>query len=162
MNLTWDQVVKLSGVLCAKLTATLGPEHLRMCILHAVPRGGLPIATIMCHLLDLDRSHIQLSGGDKSIGAYICLVDEIADTGVSLKLEKDYVITQLASRLVDSYDARNRVVSATLVTRFNCNPRPDITALVYPGSEWLVFPWEVGSTQKEKEDARCENNSPND
>lgn len=86
---------------------------------YGIPRGGWPIAVHLSHHLDLDIRFSHPSVGCKI--DEVLIVDDIADTGVTLRAFQDYCI-------------------ATIFYK----PRSIIKPQFYikETTKWVVFPWE--------------------
>jgi hypoxanthine phosphoribosyltransferase len=92
---------------------------------YGYPRGGLIPATILSH--DLDMKFV-----DKPIANFTLYIDDIADTGETIKR-----------------DVADKQTVAVLFKRETCNV-DCIYGEVVPDGVWLVFPWE--NKKKAKQD----------
>ena len=95
--------------------------------IYGIPRGGLPLAVKLSHLLEL-----PLVLNPKQIGKNTLVVDDISDTGETLfKLLKDKmpfgVVTLFLKR------------TSKFKPIFHCRK---------VDKEWVVFPWETLKTSK--------------
>jgi hypothetical protein len=64
-------------------------------------------------------------------GKVVAVVDEIADTGVTLSISRDEALAHGAQR----------VITASLVSHSWADPQPDITSLAT--DEFVIFPWDA-------------------
>ncbi|HAR99893.1 MAG: Phosphoribosyltransferase [Candidatus Moranbacteria bacterium GW2011_GWC2_37_73] len=65
-------------------------------------------------------------------GMKVLLIDEIADTGQTLK--------QISQILIDKYDTGEIRTASLVVNKKNCNFLPNYFALLT--DKWVVFPWD--------------------
>lgn len=124
----------------------------------AVANGGLVPASILanlCGVREIDyiqashydpechaipKQHVTI--GDVNLGLpgdgdVIMVVDDIFDTGDTLRAVMGNINTRLRSKEV-------RTISATLFIREGCAGRPDHHGKVVSKGQWLEFPWEKG------------------
>jgi len=135
-------------------------------IIVGVSRGGWLPARVMSDLLNNPnlanvRAEFYLGGGETKCepsltqpisvavaGKTVLIVDEVADTGKSLKLVKEHVIEQGAA------EARTATVY--------CKPwsigKPDYYSK--KTDKWIVFPWEVKETVRNVTVERGESGKP--
>jgi hypothetical protein len=113
-----------------------------------VARGGLIPAVRLCHLLG-DREfrtiHVKhyhgrgrlkrpkLISDIKPLEGKILLVDDVADTGKSLRFVLDHVKKK----------CKGEIRVATIVRKPHSDPKPDY--FVFETDKWVVFPWEKHS-----------------
>jgi len=145
LHLSWDDVLSLTEEVARQIQKRgYVPD-----IIVAVSRGGFDPARILCDLLGVRRlaslqieyykdinesSHtpkivfpINADVSDKSI----LVVDDVSDTGTSLKLARDHVLERGASE----------VLVATLHVKPWTTFRPDFSASEV--KSWIVYPWEI-------------------
>ncbi len=91
--------------------------------IYGIPRGGLILAVYLSHLLDL-----PILIDKNKITSETLVVDDICDSGVTLKKYKNYK-------------------TATLYYRQNEVFKPDYFVLDAK-LNWIVFPWETDKTSK--------------
>jgi hypoxanthine phosphoribosyltransferase len=144
----WDQIYEMLLGLAEKIGKTgFVPD-----IVLAVSRGGWIPARVLCDLLGdpnladvgvefylgvaeaKDEPTLVRPASVSLAGRKVLIVDEVADTGKSLKLVKEHV-TDLGAKIVK-------------VAVIYCKPhsiiRPDF--FVRETSNWIVFPWEMKET----------------
>jgi len=114
--MTWEQFDKA----CYKLAEALKP--LKFKNIYGIPRGGLIVAVRLSHLLN-----IPLILYIKSSGQNTLIVDDIADTGKTLKPFKSEGCYLCITTLY--YHKQSVVV-------------PDYYVHIKK-DRWIVFPWEV-------------------
>ncbi len=142
--LSWQQVHEMGDALARRIEASgFKPDYLV-----GIAVGGLiPLALIaenlgMRDILTISaNSYDGMQQGELNIrylpvadlrGKKILLVDEIAETGETLK--------QLSSILRNHYQT-GEVKTATLaINMTKCHFRPDF--VVFEDDKWIVFPWE--------------------
>ena len=146
--LTWNQIYKMLLNLADKIRKNgFKPD-----IIVGVSRGGWPPARVLSDLMDNPnlanvRAEFYLgvaeTKGEPTLtqpvsvdvaGKRVLVVDEIADTGKSLKLVKEHIVKQGA----------REVKIATVYYK----PWSIITPDYYEKetSRWVVFPWEIKET----------------
>lgn len=86
--------------------------------IHGIPRGGLPIAIHLSHHLGLEF----VENMSRPIHEYTLVVDDIADTGITL--EKYPLVA----------------ATATLFYKKRSSVKP--TFYILETNKWVVFPWE--------------------
>ena len=96
---------------------------------YGVPRGGLVLAVVLSHRLDVPLVTIE----DVVANGKTLVVDDISDSGKTLKRFGPLGVCT----------ATIHVVPGTLFV-------PDVWALERPKSSWVVYPWEVKNGQAEK------------
>lgn len=110
----------------------------------APPRGALPIATHLSHHLDVKNIYLYaldtLMIKSKS---HILLVDDIADTGVTLAKYAHQV------QLYDAEKRKHKITTATLFYKPHSEFKPDY--YVDETNNWIVFPWEVFDERPNRE-----------
>lgn len=91
------------------------------------PRGGLPLAVRLSHLLGIGMTVEPAVLSERSL-----VVDDISDTGRSLK------------RFMEGRfdDEESQPTVATLYNTAWTEFRPDYWIWGKPGNSWVVFPWE--------------------
>ncbi len=144
LHTSWEEVENLSEVLAEKI---LGSSFLPDIIV-AISRGGFDPARILCDNLRIRRlASIQIefySGVKTKIkkpriiyplnaevkNLNVLIVDDVSDTGISLKVAKEHVLAR----------EPNDLKIATLHIKPWTSFRPDYHAL--ETDEWIIYPWE--------------------
>lgn len=108
-------------------------KGIKIDLVAGIPRGGLILAVILSHKLDVPLVLDPLLYSDKRI----LIVDDISDTG------KTFL------SLLDKIDPRERAyrpITATIHFKPSSRFAPDI---YYKETEdWIVYPWETPETSK--------------
>jgi len=96
--------------------------------IYGLPRGGLPIAVSLSHMLDLP---ILMNYYDRKLVTKkkILVVDDIADTGHTLK----------------SFETPHNVI-CTIHYHQDSITRPDFFCSE-KGDDWIVYPWETEDSE---------------
>ncbi len=147
---TWNQIYDMLLNLAQKIRRSkFKPD-----ILVGVSRGGWPPARVLSDLLDNPnlanvRAEFYVGVAETKTeatltqpvsasvkGKKVLIVDEVADTGKSLKLVKDHIVEQGATE----------VKIATVYYKPWSIIKPDY----YEGETrlWIVFPWEIKETMR--------------
>ena len=145
---TWTQVYNMLLGLSDKIRESgFKPD-----VIVGVCRGGWPPARVLSDLLDNPnlanaRAEFYLGIAETNAeptisvplsvpveGKKILVVDEVADTGRSLKVVKEHILERKAAEV--------RV--ATVYCKFWSITKPDYFAK--ESSCWIVFPWEINET----------------
>ena len=93
--------------------------------IYGVPRGGLVVAVMLSHRLNLPLTN--------KINSKVLIVDDISDRGDTLtKLEEKEKVNFVA----------------TLITRTRSKFWPDFTAKLTSDKDFYVFPWETIQSAK--------------
>ncbi len=145
---TWNQIYSMLLNLAEKIRKAKFKPH----IIVGVSRGGWPPARVLSDLLDNPnlanvRAEFYLgiaeTKGDPTLtqpvsmkveGKKVLIVDEIADTGKSLKLIKKHIIEEGA--------VETKI--ATIYYKPWSTVKPDYYEK--ETSSWVVFPWEIKET----------------
>lgn len=141
---TWSQIEKGTTSLCLKVADNF---TWRPTIIFGLARGGLVPAVIMSHMLDVKMLPISYSS-KKGKGEYkqydnslpmfdqtrnILLVDDICDTGYTMREVHDHYVGQGHS-----------VVTAALYYKEGAAITPDHVWQKIPhDADWIEFPWEM-------------------
>ncbi|MGD2201644.1 MAG: phosphoribosyltransferase [Candidatus Bathyarchaeota archaeon] len=141
---TWEEIQGLSEILASKIVES----GFRPALIVAVSRGGFDPARILCDQLDVRRlASVQIEYytgiGNKRASPEIIyplnadierqkvlVVDDVSDTGESLKVARDHVVQGGA----------HEVRVATLHVKPWTGFRPDYYAA--ETEAWIVYPWE--------------------
>ena len=99
----------------------------------AIPRGGLVLGTKLSHLLNIPLFFSLNEVSKKYKQNEICIVDDISDTGETLKILG-----------VDNYNV------ITLFMKPQTNFIPNFFCKLANNNSWIVFPWENEKTEKLK------------
>lgn len=94
----------------------------------AIPRGALPIATSLSHILNIKTIVFEIEKAEKN---YL-VVDDVSDKGNTLEKYKGYDIACLC------YKPQTKVM-------------PDFWAKKYNDNEWIYFPWEIIGSKTTKD-----------
>lgn len=145
---TWDQVYDMLLNLAGKIRK----NQFKPDVIVGVSRGGWPPARVLSDLLDnpnVANIRVEFYVGitetkceptltqplSTSVeGKKVLVVDEVMDTGKSLKLVKEHIVGQGAAE----------VKTATVYSKSWSVTKPDF----YEGESncWIVFPWEMKET----------------
>ena len=113
MHLSWDDVNTLVDNLCKQIPFELP----NIDSVHGILRGGLIPAVLISHKLDLPYVN--------AVGPNTLVVDDIADTGVTL-------------------DKGPGVYTAVLHYKPHTSCfKPSIYSELHEGDEWIIYPWET-------------------
>jgi len=144
--MSWDESFRLSAVLAAKISKSYKPD-----IIIGIARGGWVPARNLCDLLDVhDLASIKIEHWGKAAmptgkavikygieadiaGKNVLVVDDITDTGESVKAALAYIKKKNPKSLK----------SATLMHVSGCPVIPDFYAETVKGWKWIIFPWNV-------------------
>lgn len=159
---TWDQIYEMLLNLAEKIRKTgFNPD-----IIVGVSRGGWPPARVLSDLLDNPnlanvKAEFYLGVAETkgepiitqpvsitATGKKVLVVDEVADTGKSLKLVKEHIIEEEATD----------VKIATVYYKPWSIVEPDY--YVKETTRWVVFPWEIKETIR-KIARKCEGQGKN-
>lgn len=149
LSLSWQEIHDF----CFKLAQKIDDQNLSLDQIVAISRGGLIPARIFSDLLNLKISNFTIEAytgigkmrtpkvveplvGDIK-GKIVLLVDEIVDSGATLKKAVDHL----------KEFAPKRIVSCVLVIKTWTKHLPDFWVL--KTDKWLVFPYEVRETIEE-------------
>lgn len=142
--LTWETF----GTACRELAVTIAADGFRPDIVLAIARGGLFVAGALGYALDVKNLHVMnvefYTGVDERLpmpvvlppvpapvdlaGSRVLIADDVADTGATLELVKDFCTEHVAEvRCAVVYEKPHSSVHAEYVWR-----RTD---------RWIDFPW---------------------
>lgn len=145
-NLTWDQF----GAAVRELAVTIASDGYVPDLILSIARGGLFVAGALGYALDVKNVHVVnvefYTGVDERLdmpvmlppvpkpvdlsGARVLIADDVADTGATLRLVKDFCADHVAEvRCAVVYEKPRSSVHSEYVWRE--------TAL------WINFPWSV-------------------
>jgi len=111
--LSWDDINTSINNLCKQIPFELP----NIDSVHGIPRGGLIPAVLISHKLDLPYVNV--------VGPNTLVVDDIADTGVTL-------------------DKGPGVYTAVLHYKPHTSCfKPSIYSELHEGDEWIIYPWET-------------------
>lgn len=140
-NVSWKQVEEYVSLLAERIRE-LKIRDRGMITLVTIPRGGLPVATMLAHKLDIkDIRVVATTNGEITEVPYLepdykntyIVVDEIHDTGETM--------IKLLAWLDDAVDGD--VYSCALIYRDVVKAdKPDFWAKTIKTNNWIVFPWE--------------------
>ena len=147
---TWDQIYSM----LLNITDNIKKSLFKPDIIVGVSRGGWPPARVLSDLLDNPnlaniRVEFYVSVAETKnkpvltqpvsvsvAGKRVLIVDEVADTGKSLRLVREHIVEQGACE----------VKIATVYYKPWSVVKPDYYAK--ETSRWVVFPWEIKETVK--------------
>ncbi|MDB4549327.1 hypothetical protein N9Z86_00235 [bacterium] len=112
VHLSWDDVGLLVKNLCKKIIF----NQPNIDSVHGIPRGGLIPAVLISHELDLPYVNV--------VGPNTLVVDDIADTGITLE---------------------NGPGVYTAVLHYKSHTscfKPTLWSEIHEGDEWIIYPWE--------------------
>lgn len=135
INLTWEDI----EAYCDRLAEQVDGKYDAV---YGVPRGGLVPAVMLSHRLGIMVASDQVMAVSDIIDANILIVDDINDTGKTVK----------RYQLIPS-DV------AVLVERNSSDASANFTGIEVYHNDWLVFPWE--SKERAEEDEKSYLNSRN-
>lgn len=142
-----DEVYELSLRLAEQIEAAMPPPE----IVVAIARGGFPPARFICDRLDIrDLACIQVSHYLEAAspeaaariqhplcaaveGRRVLVVDDVNDTGETLRVARDYV-SELAPA---------RLHTAVLHEKTRSPVRADFSGATLAEWRWLIYPWAV-------------------
>jgi len=138
--LSWRQTEAL-----VKKLANLVREDFEPDVVIGIARGGLVVAVMLSHLLGCEFRvvHIRHYAGKRrlsrpklisapgDLNGRVLIVDDVADTGVTLRFAKSF----LSGRGVKN------VKTAALAYKPRSKLVPDY--FLFKTSDWIVFPWEL-------------------
>jgi hypoxanthine phosphoribosyltransferase len=145
-NLTWESF----GVAARELALEIATDGFRPDLILSIARGGLFVAGALGYALDVKNLHVVnvefYTGVDERLempvmlppvpslvdlsGAKVLIADDVADTGATLKLVKDFCVEQVA-------EVRCAVVYAKARSSVRCEYVWRSTDL------WINFPWSI-------------------
>lgn len=109
--MSWNDFEKACGLIVKKL------KGYNLNTVYGIPRGGLPLAVRLSHLMELD-----LIIDERKITSSTLIADDIADTGKTLYPWRGHVIATL-------YYHKQSIVIPTV--------------WIYEKKDaWVIFPWE--------------------
>ena len=142
--LTWETF----GAASRQLAVEIAQDGFRPDIVLAIARGGLFVAGALGYALDVKNLHVMnvefYTGVDERLpmpvvlppvpapvdlaGAHVLIADDVADTGATLELVKDFCTEHVAAvRCAVIYEKPHSTVKAEYVWRRT--------------NEWIDFPW---------------------
>jgi hypoxanthine phosphoribosyltransferase len=145
-NLTWE----LFGLAARELAGQIADDGFRPDVILSIARGGLFVAGALGYALDVKNLHVTnveyYTGVDQRLdmpvmlppvpsavdlsGAYVLIADDVADTGATLRLVKDFCADHVADvRCAVIYEKPRSTVKCEYVWR-----RTDL---------WINFAWSV-------------------
>ncbi|SOD73322.1 hypothetical protein SAMN05892883_2614 [Jatrophihabitans sp. GAS493] len=145
-NLTWD----LFGEASRELATAIADDGFRPDLILAIARGGLFAAGSLGYALDVKNLHVMnvefYTGVDQRLempvmlppvpqlvdlsGARVLIADDVADTGATLELVKQFCVGKVADvRCAVIYEKSRSTVKCEYVWRHT--------------DQWINFPWSV-------------------
>lgn len=112
------------------------------------PRGGFPISVILSHVLhDVKiltmEEFVKLAVFQKKKFHQILVVDEISDSGTTIRDAINLITHLLSNTSIWSEDRVPPLKTATLCVRAGTRYIPNYYRTVILSNAWVVFPWEV-------------------
>lgn len=144
--LTWERF----GVAAQELAQTIHADGFRPDLILSIARGGLFVAGALGYALDVKNLHVMnveyYTGVDERLplpvvlppvpapvdlsGAHVLVADDVADTGATLRLVKDFCLEHVA-------EVRCAVVYEKPASIVHCE-------YVWATTDrWIDFPWSV-------------------
>ncbi|MDK2795641.1 MAG: uncharacterized protein PWQ22_321 [Archaeoglobaceae archaeon] len=138
-------------LLCKELVRKIKASGYRVDVIVAVARGGWVPARILADLLEIKELYsvktehwglVATITGEARItqplnitldGKNVLIVDDVADTGETIKLVKEHVKSLLAK------EVRIAVIDYKKTSKFI----PDYYAAEMEGWKWIVYPWSL-------------------
>jgi len=114
----WEDIEGRVSDLCQKL------KHESFEAVYGIPRGGLIIAVLVSHKLNIPLITDLKNMYDKKF----LIVDDIADTGVTLERYKKLEVCDKAVFVTLDYHKQSTVVPDYWISE--------------KGDKWIVYPWE--------------------
>ena len=145
-ELTWE----LFGAASRELAEEIAADGYQADIILSIARGGLFVAGALGYALDVKNLHVAnvefYTGVDERLpvpimlppvpnvvdlsGAHVLIADDVADTGATLKLVRDFCIEHVAEvRSAVVYEKPHSTVKCEYVWRHT--------------DKWINFPWSV-------------------
>lgn len=138
-----------------KIHRALHLDGLRPTVVYGITRGGLIPAVYASHYYEVPMETIKVTTYDGNelgdctdlikrlkAGEMVLLVDDICDTGNTLK----YIVDSVIAADTEGADLLNTLIIATLIHNEGCNLiEPDYAGTVINKTEnptWVVFDWE--------------------
>jgi len=120
-KMTWEMFDQA----CKTLSEVIKVKFPNIKYIYGVPRGGLPLAVKLSHLLDLKLITEEL---DLDVFDNVLIVDDISDSGTTL------------SDIITNIDGKTPIVC--IFKRETTELGPDLVFETIK-DEWIQFPWEV-------------------
>jgi uncharacterized protein len=122
---TFDQVFELIDSIYCQVKES----DAKIDFVSGVPRGGLILAVLYSHRFNVPfKEFSQITSFEK-----VLLIDDIADTGVTLR----------------SLQSKNlQLTAATLLYRYSSSIIPDFYGQKIEFEDWIVFPWEKEDSEQ--------------
>lgn len=139
--LSWDQVDKLVSKLALQVKKIDDPK------LIGIPRGGVLVANLLAHKLNTKQVVSSMDSWKHWAHKNIVLVDDICDSGDTFTAE-----IKLFNEHTNHWWFKNTPVltTASLVTRITSHFKPNFSGLIYPKTDWIVFPWEDSDEEERR------------
>ncbi len=143
----WNDISKL----CKELAKKIKASGYRVDVIVAVARGGWVPARILADLLEIKELYsvktehwgmVATITGEAKItqplnvsldGKNVLIVDDVADTGETIKIVREHVKNLMAK------DIRIAVIDYKKTSKFI----PDYYAAEMEGWKWIVYPWSL-------------------
>ena len=123
-SLSWSQIDSMVNDISDKIIKS-GKKYESI---YGIPRGGLILAVLLSHKLN-----IPIIFDDNCINSTVLLVDDILDSGNTVK-----------DLIVNNYSFKIDI--AVLVVNEKSVVKPDYFGINNSQNVWITFPWEAGIT----------------
>lgn len=152
VTLGWEEVETACSLLSTKIKRTYSEDQRIRTTIIAPARGALPLATMISHrtgIKDIAVVNIRDVNEKKILdrrpkityynGMNLLIVDDIYDSGKTLRYLKGYYISLLEKNKIKKYSCN----TASLIFRdLEVNGSPDFFGNKVLHNEWFNFPWE--------------------
>lgn len=153
VNLSWQEVETSCALLANKISRLYNTREKGLTTLIAPSRGGLPVATMLAHRLNiqdvkvvsfetsLSGSKVVTSWPKIKISDYhnFVICDDIYDSGDTMKFLNSHYTSLLKRKKVKKWSCN----TATLLFRdLETNGAPNFFGNRIYHKNWIIFPWE--------------------
>lgn len=111
-----------------RLAVNINNSEIKLTAIGGLPRGGLIPAVMLSHKLNIP---FVSQAGIRSVTGNILIVDDICDSGLTLK----------------KFKFEENVYTATLHYKSTAEYEPHFWWRLAPENEWIVYPWENKDSQ---------------
>lgn len=124
------------GDMCDYLVRRIKKDTRNITAIYGIPRGGFPLAVHLSHHLNIQLLEFPWNFKDRK--SFILIVDDISDTGKTLKEKKE--MFELAGFVTP--------ITVSLFYKQNTCLIPDY--FFEETAKWVVFPWETNTSEISK------------
>jgi len=117
--LNWNEISHYIDMLAEKIKNS----DIEYSNITGIPRGGLIPAIMLSHKLDIPYIELEKTYQFYYPTSKVLIVDDICDSGVTMKRYHDYT-------------------TCALVKRYNSKFTPNFYCDKINSDEWIIFPWE--------------------